>query len=34
MRWRTYNRYVERYNAYEEILIDGIPELLAKLGIK
>ena len=34
MRWRTYNRYVERYNAYEEILIDGIPELLAKLGTK
>jgi hypothetical protein len=34
MRWRTYNRYVERYDAYEETLNDGIPELLAKLGIK
>jgi hypothetical protein len=34
MHWRTYNRYVERYNAYEEIFIDGIPELLAKMGIK
>jgi hypothetical protein len=34
MRWRTYDRYVERYDVYEEILNDGIPELLAKLGIK
>jgi hypothetical protein len=34
MHWRTYNRYVERYDAYEEILTEGIPELLAKLGIK
>jgi hypothetical protein len=34
MRWSTYNRYLERHDAYEEILIDGIPELLAKLSIK
>jgi hypothetical protein len=34
MHWSTYNRYVERYDAYEEILPDGVPELLAKLGIK
>jgi hypothetical protein len=34
MRWRTYNRYVERYDAYEAILDCGIPELLAKLSIK
>jgi hypothetical protein len=25
MRWSTYNRYVERYDAYEAILEDGIP---------
>jgi hypothetical protein len=31
MRWSTYNRYVERYDAYEAILEDGIPELLARL---
>ena len=31
MRWRTYNRYVERLNAYEAILDEGIPELVAKL---
>ena len=30
MRWRTYNQYVKRYDAYEEILNEGIPELLAK----
>jgi hypothetical protein len=29
-RWRTYNRYVERYDGYEEILDYGIAELLAK----
>ena len=31
MRWSTYNRYVERYDAYEEILDSGIAELMAKL---
>jgi hypothetical protein len=34
MRWRTYERYVEKFNAYEDILSYGILELLAKLGIK
>jgi hypothetical protein len=31
MRWRTYNRYVERYDCYEDVLNDGITELMAKL---
>jgi hypothetical protein len=31
MRWRTYNRYVERYDAYEDILDRGTFELAAKL---
>jgi hypothetical protein len=31
MRWRTYNRYVERYDAYEDILDQGTFELVAKL---
>jgi hypothetical protein len=31
MRWRTYNRYVERYDAYEDILNDRIIELMAQL---
>ena len=30
MRWRTYNGYVERYDAYEAILDSGIAELMAK----
>jgi hypothetical protein len=30
MRWRTYNRYVERYDAYEAILDNGCFELLAR----
>jgi hypothetical protein len=30
MRWKTYNRYVERFDTYEAILEDGIEELLAK----
>jgi len=30
MRWRTYNRYVERFDRYEAILEDGIVELAAK----
>ena len=32
MRWSTYNRHVERYDAYEGILDRGIFELAAKLG--
>ena len=31
MRWQTYNRYVERFDRYEAILEEGIPELWAKL---
>jgi hypothetical protein len=31
MRWRTYNRYVERYDAYEDILDQRIVSLAAKL---
>jgi len=31
MRWQTYNRYVERFDKYEAILDEGIPELLTKL---
>ena len=34
MRWRTYDRYVERYDAYEAILDYGLPELVAKLLLK
>jgi hypothetical protein len=34
MRWRTYNRQVERYDAYEAILDYGIAELLAKFFSK
>jgi hypothetical protein len=30
MRWRTYNRYEERYDRYEGILEDGIAALMAK----
>ena len=31
MRWRTYNGYVERYDAYEAILDNGLFELVARL---
>jgi hypothetical protein len=34
MRWSTYNRYVERYDAYEAILDYGIAELMAKFLAK
>ena len=34
MRWRTYNRYENKLDAYEDILSYGILELLAKLGIE
>jgi hypothetical protein len=30
MRWRTYNRYVQRYDRYEDILKEGIIPLIAK----
>lgn len=30
MRWSTYNRYLERYDAYEAMLDYGIAELMAK----
>jgi hypothetical protein len=30
MRWRTYNGYVERYDAYDAILDGGCAELLAR----
>ncbi len=29
MRWRTYNRYVQKFDAYEDILSQNIAELLA-----
>jgi hypothetical protein len=29
-RWRTYNRYVKRFDRYEAILNEGIEELVAK----
>jgi hypothetical protein len=32
MRWRTYNHHVERYEAYEDILDQGIVALAAKLS--
>jgi hypothetical protein len=31
MRWHTYNRHVERYDAYEDILDEGTFERMAKL---
>jgi hypothetical protein len=31
MRWRTYDRAVEKFDRYEAILDEGIPELIAKL---
>lgn len=31
MRWRTYDRAVEKFERYEAILDEGIPELVAKL---
>ena len=30
MQWRTYNKHVERFDAYEAILGSGVAELLAK----
>jgi hypothetical protein len=32
MRWATYNRYVEKYDRYEDILDYGCAALAAKLG--
>jgi hypothetical protein len=35
LRWHTYNRYVDRYDAYEAILDQGTFALIAKfLGPK
>ena len=34
MHWRTYERYVQKFDAYEDILNEGIPELLAKLDLE
>ena len=31
MRWSTYNRYVEKFDAYEDILSQDIAELMALL---
>jgi hypothetical protein len=31
MRWSTYNRYVERYDAYEDVLNSAIVDFAAKL---
>jgi hypothetical protein len=31
MRWTTYNRYVERFDRYEDILDAGIVKLMAKI---
>jgi hypothetical protein len=31
MRWRTYNRYVQKFDAYEDILNQNIAELMARL---
>jgi len=31
MRWRTYNRYVQKFDAYEDILSQNIAELMARL---
>jgi len=32
MRWSTYDRYAEKFYRYEEILGEGVDELLAKLA--
>lgn len=32
MRWSTYNRLVEKFDSYEEVLGRGIAELMAKFG--
>ena len=34
MRWNTYNRFVERYDAYDAILDYGIAQLIAKFFSK
>jgi hypothetical protein len=31
MRWRTYNRAVEKFDRYEAILEEGVVELAARL---
>ena len=32
MRWKTYHRYEEKFDRYEDILDSGIESLVAKLG--
>ena len=32
MRWKTYNRYAEKLEQYDDILDLGTAELVAKLG--
>jgi hypothetical protein len=32
MRWRTFNRYVKKFDAYEEVLRGNIAELLPILN--
>lgn len=34
MRWATYNRAEEAFDRYEAILNEGIPELMARLGLR
>ena len=33
MQWRTYNKHVERFDAYEAILGRGVAELLASFSL-
>jgi hypothetical protein len=34
MRWRTYNRAMEKFDRYEAILDEGTFKLLARLGVR
>jgi hypothetical protein len=34
MRWRMYNRAVQKFDRYESVLDEGCAELAAKLGLK
>ena len=33
MRWPTYNRAVEKFDKYEEVLDEGIVDLMVRFGI-
>jgi hypothetical protein len=33
MRWRTYNRVVERFDRYEAMLEEGLAEAIMRLGL-